>query len=88
MFSTQALMDELRRREELPKPRSRIMPCDECAHFVPWTKSDEAPGDYNPCSKGHRLLFRVPKDYEDTNWGFYRPGCKDRKRLDEIALQK
>lgn len=83
-FSTRALIDELARRTDVAKPRSRIVPCDECAHFKIWHGKSEIPADYNPCELRHDLCFRVPNGYEDTNWGYYRPSCKDRRRIDQI----
>lgn len=80
-WSTRALLAELKRREEISKPRRCVALCEECQHFH--GKDDADPEDYNPCSKGHHMLFRVPETYDDRNWGFYRPGCRDRKRRSE-----
>jgi len=78
-FTTQELLTEIERRIEVKRDRTPIKPCDECAYFVPWSNISECPKTYNPCSKGHSMSFRLPKDYQSTDWGFYRPGCKDRK---------
>jgi hypothetical protein len=88
-YSTDALVIELNRREKEFSPRRvKIVPCDECVHFKTWTKDSDPPEDYNPCAKSHPLLFKTPRGYDDTNWGFYRPGCKDRLWVDSVELHR
>jgi hypothetical protein len=49
--------------------------CDECAHFVVSQTDDGR----NPCAKGHKMKFQMPRDFDDRDWGFYKTGCTDRK---------
>lgn len=87
-YSTAALTAELRRREQCGSRRGAIAPCDECAHFRP-LQDGEREDDYNPCQLGHVMLFRTPRGFDPYSeiWGFYRPGCRDRKRTDGAARQ-
>ena len=86
-ISTDKLMEELvrrrnarRAREESQKP---IENCDECANFRVWSKRGECPDDYNPCGKGHKMRFRMPRDENphDPDYGYYRIVCADREAI-------
>lgn len=80
-YSTEALVKELQRRryrkERTPKP---IEFCDDCHQFQPWADPEEdAPKDYNPCSMGHKMSFKMPDQADplDRNYGFFRRNCSD-----------
>lgn len=80
-FSDEALREELARRQRKRGERDErdpFKPCDECAHFIPWSADYDAPEDYNPCGKGHAMTFRVPEYVLDYDWGYYRRVCRDR----------
>lgn len=76
-YSSQELKEELARRMLGDRPPPIRKWCDECTHFVAWKEDSEPPADFNPCSKGHKMRFRVPTPPMDDQWGFYKPGCKD-----------
>ena len=80
-FSTEALREELARRKRSIAPRSSIVPCDECIHFR-ILRDGEAADKCHPCQKGHAMSFRVPRDPLEEVWGYYRTGCRDRRRID------
>jgi hypothetical protein len=88
-YSTEALLNELDRRQ-IWRPRTKIIPCDECHHFKAFEDKSgnlAIPNDFNPCTKGHKLLFRMPDGHPDNAvapWGLYRTGCRDRQTIDEI----
>ncbi len=69
------LIEELARRRNVAKKENPIEHwCHDCSHF----KTKENCNDtYNPCSKGHRMSFRVP-DWDYDDFGFYRRVCPDR----------
>lgn len=81
---TEELEAELVRRARgqwKTRPDQPIPHCDECDNFIPYTAGEEVPANFNPCSKGHSMRFKVPHSMGDAhsgNWGFYLPGCKDR----------
>lgn len=53
--------------------------CDGCANFEVWKgEADALPARYNPCSKKHRMSFRMPTSPISDDWGFYRLVCEDR----------
>lgn len=78
---TDDLVAELRHRAKGAwRERKPIPCCDECTHFVAYTKDPSTmPEEYNPCALGHAMRFKVPESYVDHNWGFYLRGCKDRQ---------
>ena len=76
-FSDDELYEEILRRRNDTGRRSDIKFCDDCEHFVAWTKDNSPPGKYNPCSFGHDLHFREPVGYSN-DWGFFRRVCPDR----------
>lgn len=83
-FSNEQLLEELSRRQRIRDERDEraaFQPCDECANFVNWTKASDPPDNYNPCSKGHVMKFRMPEggDPRPGEWGFYRRVCADRE---------
>lgn len=76
--SVDELLEELaRRRSTRDQERPVDSWCHDCGHFQTWTGMGDAPRDFNACSKGHAMQFRVPADYGDA-WGFYRRVCADR----------
>lgn len=81
-FTTDQLLSEVvrRRNETAAKDAADITFCDECVHVRYWTISSEPPKDFNVCSKGHSLMFRMPEDWEGPHGpsGFYRRVCADR----------
>src|SRR5688572_30327931 len=78
-FSVDELLEELARRRRAWKNRRPIRHfCDDCGNFKTWTHNDGPIDDYNPCSKGHAMSFRMPEGYTDTDYGFYRRVCADR----------
>lgn len=80
-FSTAVLLEEIARREQQRAERKPIKDwCEDCKHFKFWTKSSDPPDDYNPCSKGHKMSFRVPETMSDVDndSGYYRRICTDR----------
>ena len=79
LFSDADLVKELARRNRLSEAqRKPIDQCDMCAHFVMWNKTGSMPEKYNPCAMRHEMKLREPVSPNDTDWGFYRPGCEDR----------
>lgn len=79
------LVEEIARRRrsfERIRRRPSFHFCHQCAHFESW-RGDLAtiPGDYNPCTQGHEMSFRMPDNPNphDDSWGFYRRGCRDRE---------
>lgn len=84
-FSDEQLLEELCRRQRVRLERDErlaFQPCDECKHFVFWVNADSDPPDnYNPCSKGHKMKFRMPEGYNQhpSEYGFYRRVCAHRQ---------
>lgn len=88
-FTTDALREEIYRRaiRERDKQPVQLKWCDECAHFKALRQhmSDVSPrrgekvSDYQPCQKGHEMSFRMPLGPMDTEWGYFRRGCRDRE---------
>lgn len=77
-FTVDELLEELARRRRTSDAERPVSEwCDDCAHFRTWTGKGDAPDNFNPCTKGHAMSFRVPADYGDP-WGFYRRVCADR----------
>ncbi len=82
-FSTDELLAEIVRRRNARISRRPIVKCEKCEHFTPSEKADD---NYNPCSKGHTMSFRMceaddgPPDMND-DWGFHRNVCDDRVLL-------
>ena len=73
-FSEAELLEEIVRRKNMREQKRPVKFCESCDNFV-LTADDDA----NPCSKGHKLSFRMPDDYGDLdNFGFYRLICADR----------
>jgi hypothetical protein len=80
---TEDLIDELTKRAgtQYREPPANLPPlCDTCGNFIPFEGNpDDMPRDYNPCSAGHTMRFRMPIGPLDDQWGFYKHGCPDRK---------
>lgn len=79
---TNALVEELTKRAgtEYREPGDDLPLCDTCGNFVPFTGDpDGMPKNYNPCSAGHVMRFRMPRSPIDDFWGFYKHNCPDRK---------
>jgi len=79
-ITTDELLAEIVRRRNARVARRPIVKCEECQYFKPSEKADDS---YNPCSKGHKINFRMPEADDgpsDSNddWGFYRSCCPDR----------
>lgn len=80
-FTDDELLEELARRrnaQELAAPKRW---CSDCAHFKTWDvlgNAGDPPDDFNPCTKGHVLMFRMPDSPADVDFGFYRRVCGDR----------
>lgn len=81
-FSVDQLLEELSRRRQESAERRPIIHCDTCANFI--TKAD-ADDNYNPCSKGHKMSFRMPDGLTFPNpeeWGYYKAVCIHREILE------
>lgn len=80
-YSDEELMDELSSRMHERREREALRWCDRCAHFQSWDAPGRAhlpmPEKFNPCTKGHKMSFQTPAEYDDE-WGFYRTHCRDR----------
>ncbi len=81
-FSTDDLLAEIVRRRNAEQLDSPVQFCESCTNFVPDPKS---PDTYNPCSKGHKMQFKIPEGYDFDNYGFYRRVCADRAHLVDVA---
>lgn len=82
-FSDEQLLEEMVRRQRVRDERNErlaFQPCDECKNFVFWRADGDPPDDYQPCSKGHQMKFRMPSGHNpyQEDWGFYRRICADR----------
>lgn len=80
-FSTAVLLEEISRREQQRAERKPVKHwCEDCKNFRFWTKNSDPPDTYNPCSKGHKMSFRVPETMSDVDndSGYYRRICTDR----------
>lgn len=86
-YSVAALLEEIAKRERVRSERKPIEHfCDECSNFKFWQKTGDPPDGYNPCAVGHKMSFRVPEGYSETEYGYYRRVCRDRKlRLSPTA---
>ncbi|TKD30031.1 hypothetical protein [Azotobacter chroococcum] len=94
-YTDQQLMDELLNRRLERENEQPIEYCEDCQHFKVWTKPirrswndirrvvGDVPDDYNPCSRGHSMLFRMPEEWEGphADCGYYRRACCDRKPI-------
>lgn len=81
-YSTNQLIEELARRAAGVPTRKPEYWCHDCKNFVAWfdkvpAPTKDCPENYNPCTKGHTMMFRAPEEYDDE-YGFYRPVCADR----------
>ena len=79
-FSTDELLKEIVRRRNARISRRPIVKCEECQHFKPSEKANDA---YNPCSKGRTMSFRMPEaddgpPDQNSDWGFFLRCCPDR----------
>ena len=84
MFDNDELIEELARRRnerEINKPERW---CDDCKHFKTWGKQGDPPDHYNPCAKGHKMIFAVPENCYDE-FGFYRRVCADRQEIQDAT---
>ncbi|WP_039804017.1 hypothetical protein [Azotobacter chroococcum] len=93
-YTDQQLMDELLNRRLERENEQPIEYCEDCQHFKAWTKPirrswndirrvvGDVPDDYNPCSRGHSMLFRMAEEWEGphADYGYYRRACGDRKQ--------
>ena len=76
-FSEAELLEEIVRRKNRREQKRPVRFCESCDHFV--LNADKDDDDANPCSKGHKMSFRMPENYGDLdNFGFYRLICADR----------
>lgn len=80
-FTDAQLIAELMRRENA-KVRLVIENfCDDCINFRPWNRDvGIMPDEYNPCSKRHKMNFKLPEGHDDPhggNFGFYLNCCPD-----------
>jgi hypothetical protein len=76
-FSDEQLLEEIVRRQRVRSERDErvaFVACEDCANFIFWKKTGDPPKDYQPCSKGHEMKFRMPDGYNDTpeSYGHYR----------------
>lgn len=78
-FTTVQLTRELVRRARAERRGDEPKQyCDDCRNFVPWTRDEDPPDNYDFC--GHHLSthFHAPDDYAEMlarDWGFYRKNC-------------
>lgn len=80
-FSTQQLLEELVRRQNVRTHAKPEAWCHDCRHYETWAdkpRRGECPDDFNPCTKGHAMLFVVPEEIDD-DFGYYRNVCADRE---------
>lgn len=80
-YSEAELLEELARRCTHKEQKQQVARwCHNCTHFTTW--ADDAlkmPDNYNPCSKLHKMFFRMPEgDPHDEESGFYKVVCADR----------
>lgn len=82
------LLAELVRRRNR-EPDEQIHPwCDQCAHFKAYDGRGDPPARYNPCKKGHKMLFWMPRGWESPEcYGYYIPVCADRKPIHEAVRE-
>lgn len=81
-YSTGQLIEELARRANNAPTRKPEHWCHDCRNFVAWIDKSPSPRnacqeDYNACTKGHKMRFSAPEEYDDE-YGFYMPVCADR----------
>jgi hypothetical protein len=78
-FSDRDLREELARRlEKRLRDEAEKEWCNECCNFIIWTRDNNPPLSYNPCAKGHMMIFKLPEGYTDA-MGFYKQNCRDRE---------
>lgn len=82
-FTTDDLLAEVVRRRNEARydwERRPVKWCEDCAHARFWTKTMDPPANFNICSKGHKLSFRMAEEWEGPHGesGFYRRVCEDR----------
>ncbi len=92
-FTTDELMEEIVRRRNDHKEAQPKKWCHDCRNFKPWDGpiKIDAPDNYNPCGKGHKMTFSCPpSDYTGDGTGFHRRVCEDRAEMtsEEIAHSK
>jgi hypothetical protein len=73
------------------RERKPIRFCDTCNNFIPDERDicdednlleDVSKPPYSElCALKHSLRFKMPNDYNDDNYGFYRKECKDYKEI-------
>lgn len=89
-FTTDDLLAEIVRRRNLMPKSSEKSYCDGCKNFRPWLKREDAPEDYNACSRGHQMTFHGPRFNDDpssSDWGFFRRVCEDRAMMTETEAK-
>lgn len=79
-YATEELVAELASRREGPRQPEVTRFCDQCANFKAHEGEKPPPKDFNACTKGHAMTFRMPEGYRADGWGFYRRGCKEWSR--------
>lgn len=83
------LLAELGRRMNLARERAEAygkeLWCEDCIFYAVWDDQfgrRKMPETYNPCTKTHKMDFRMPDSPIDDEFGFYRRGCTDRVERD------
>lgn len=79
-FTDDQLLEELIQRRNGRSVNKPEHWCHDCRNFVAWDDAKRKslmPETFNPCTKGHSMLFVVPEEIDDE-YGFYRRVCADR----------
>ena len=60
--------------------------CEDCAHFR--KAAAPAPDSYNPCTRGHDMLFWMPECASDLEWCYFKPRRADREERKDDRPQE
>lgn len=81
VYSTAQLIEEVARRANAATTEQPQHWCHDCAKYVCWvdgpTPARPMPDDYNPCSHGHKMRFKMPEDMDDE-YGHFLNVCPNR----------
>lgn len=83
-YSDDELIEELAKRRNARETERPVRWCENCEHYKTWAKDSDPPDSYNPCSKKHKMHFRVPEQIDDE-YGYYRRVCADRKDRADVG---
>ncbi len=74
-YTVDQLLTEMVKRRNNDESLPIVKWCENCTNFKFRSKNDT--DDYNPCVKGHQMLFRMPEHPHDEISGFYLRVCPD-----------